>query len=155
MPTCYECMYMNHNDSNNSLLFTKYYCSEMKRYLSSETPACGKFVQRTERGCYLTTACVQYKGLPDDCYELSTLRNFRDQYVTKLPNGEELVKKYYKTASQIVEIINNSANKDEIYSKMYDFILLCIEKINANDYESALNLYITMVDKLSYRFLSK
>ena len=154
MRVCFDCAFMNRNNMINGVCL-KYYCSKKDQYLPQKHAICDNFIQRSDQGCYLTTACVQYKGLPDDCYELSTLRNFRDQYVTKLPNGEELVKKYYKTASQIVEIINNSANKDEIYSKMYDFILLCIEKINANDYESALNLYITMVDKLSYRFLSK
>ena len=34
-----------------------------------------------ESGCYLTSACIEYAGLSDDCYELETLRkglvNFR------------------------------------------------------------------------------
>ena len=153
MPTCYECMYMNHNDSNNSLLFTKYYCSEMKRYLSSETPACGKFVQRTERGCYLTTACVQYKGLPDDCYELSTLRAFRDTYIAKIDGGEALIQKYYETAPLIIEKINESPLKDEIYNLTYDYILSCVDQIENKNYEKALHLYKNMIDEFTKKFL--
>lgn len=29
-------------------------------------------------GCFLTSACVKYKGLSDDCKELTELRQFRD-----------------------------------------------------------------------------
>ena len=40
-------------------------------------------------GCYLTTACVVAKNLPDDCEELTALRNFRDTYLRNHENGEE------------------------------------------------------------------
>lgn len=29
-------------------------------------------------GCFVTTACVKMLGLPDDCREMTVLRNFRD-----------------------------------------------------------------------------
>ena len=32
-------------------------------------------------GCFLTTATVKYMGKPDDCYELTVLRDFRDKYM--------------------------------------------------------------------------
>ena len=31
-----------------------------------------------DSGCFLTTACIRAKGLPDDCMELQTLRAYRD-----------------------------------------------------------------------------
>ena len=29
-------------------------------------------------GCFLTSACTEARGLPDDCHELTVLRSFRD-----------------------------------------------------------------------------
>ena len=53
-------------------------------------------------GCFITTVCCEYKGLADDCEELTILRKFRDTYVPK-----QLVKEYYKIAPKIVEIIKH------------------------------------------------
>lgn len=60
----------------------------------------------------MTTACCEYKGLGDDCYELQTLRNLRDEYIRKQPYGEELIKNYYKEAPEIVIKIKKSKDKD-------------------------------------------
>ena len=38
--------------------------------------------------CFLTSACVAARGLPDDCAELTALRAFRDGYVRSQPEGE-------------------------------------------------------------------
>lgn len=151
--TCGDCMCLDYKNSQGTV-FIKYYCGKMHRYLSDKTNACSEFVERQYAGCYLTSACVEYKGLEDDCYELATLRRFRDEYVAKLDNGKELINKYYETAPRIVTLINKSEIKDEIYGKMYDYILLCVGKINAKDYQTALELYISMVDNLSNKFLS-
>ena len=40
-------------------------------------------------GCYLTTACVAARGLPDTCIELQTLRAFRDGVLARQPGGRE------------------------------------------------------------------
>ena len=144
-------MYLDFKNSQGSI-FIKYYCGEMQRYVSGETPACSRYVER-QYGCYLTSACVDYKGLPDDCYELTTLRAFRDNYVSKLEGGKELINKYYDTAPRIVDKINESANKEEIYNLTYDYILTCVEQIDNKNYEEALLLYKEMVEKFSQKFL--
>ena len=153
MPTCYDCMYMDRRDCQSGFLVDRYYCSEMKRYISRNTTACGRFVQRTDSGCYLTSACTEYKGLPDDCYELTTLRAFRDEYVLRLEGGKKLVDKYYATAPAIVEKINASEKKDEILTKTYDYILKCVKLIKEENNEAALELYKDMVEKFSLKFL--
>ena len=137
------------------IVFKVYYCAEMRRYLSKETYACARFVERQNRGCYLTSACVEYKGLSDDCYELTTLRSFRDNYVAKLENGGALIQKYYETAPTIVQKINKAENKNEIYNRMYDYILICVEQIEKENYENALDLYKNMVEKFSEKFLKE
>ena len=53
--------------------------------------------------CFLTTACVEAENLSDDCYELNTLRNFRDSYVRGLPEGDAIISEYYDIAPKIIE----------------------------------------------------
>src|SRR6185295_8850185 len=36
--------------------------------------------------CFITTACAQAQGLPDDCEELTVLRGLRDDYIRQLPD---------------------------------------------------------------------
>ena len=54
--------------------------------------------------CYLTSACMKYfqENFDDNCYELTVLRWFRDNFVSK-----EDIKHYYDVAPIIVENINN------------------------------------------------
>ena len=70
-------------------------------------------------GCYLTTACVDYFGKPDDCYELETLRSFRDGFMQTSTEMKEAAKKYYVIAPKIVAKINSLPNKASVYQKMY------------------------------------
>ena len=52
-------------------------------------------------GCFLTTACTEAKGLPDNCRELETLRHFRDNYMMNVPEGKADIAHYYKTAPSV------------------------------------------------------
>ena len=45
-------------------------------------------------GCYLTSACVMARGLPDHCEELETLRLFRDEYLAGQPGGRAEIEQY-------------------------------------------------------------
>lgn len=147
---CGQCMYLDHKNTEG-MIFTKYFCGEMHRYVGYNTKACAKYVQR--HGCYLTSACVEQKGLPDDCYELTTLRAFRDQYISKLNDGQNLIDQYYATAPLIVSKINSLPNKDEIYDRLYEHIQKCIFEIEHQNFSTALNLYKDMVEKLKDKFL--
>ena len=152
--TCFNCNYLDRSNSTTTFFSTKYYCGAMGRYVSGDQPACARFIERQYGGgCYLTTACVEYKGLADDCYELTTLRQFRDEYVRSLENGEELIKRYYDVAPRIVECIDASPNKDEIYQEIYQYILKCIEHINRGEYVETLSLYTTMVEEMTARYI--
>ncbi len=102
---------------------------------------------RPTRDCYLTSACVEYYGKPDDCYELQTLRKFRDDVLIKSPEGQKLVDEYYKIAPPIVKrlhILNDSKNYEYIYSQ----ILKCINHIENNENEKAVKVYTKMCQKM-------
>ena len=64
-------------------------------------------------GCYLTTACMKHylNNFDDNCYELSVLRWFRDNFVSN-----EDIEHYYNTAPYIVEGIEKEDNKDIVYN---------------------------------------
>lgn len=72
----------------------------------SDTDAYDDF---TGEGCFLTTACCTVIGLPDDCFELVTLRRFRDTYLAKLPGGRDEIARYYAEAPAIAQRLLASA----------------------------------------------
>lgn len=89
-------------------------------------------------GCYLTTACVVSRGLPDDCVELQTLRAFRDNYLAILPNGRTEIDQYYQMAPSVVEAIDKKENCEEIWNQVYtELVAPCVQMIHAQDNEKA------------------
>ena len=90
-------------------------------------------------GCYLTTACMKHfkDHFDDNCYELTVLRWFRDNFVS-----QEDIEHYYKTAPIIVEGIDTTENNDIIYDYIYDNVVdACVNAIEQGDYEFAYNRY--------------
>lgn len=105
--------------------------------------------------CYITTSTVNYMGLDDDCEELTLLRKFRDGYLINQPNGEDLIKLYYRYAPQIVEGIDKRDNKAEIYINLYEIVKQCAIAIRNGDNEFAFNTYCRMVRKLYDEFIDE
>ncbi|MBR2840860.1 MAG: hypothetical protein IKF01_03205 [Bacilli bacterium] len=90
-------------------------------------------------GCYLTTACMQHyaEEFDDNCYELTTLRWFRDTFVT-----EEDIAHYYEIAPSIVEAINKIPGCEKIYNYIYENVIdECVKAIEQGDYKFAYNRY--------------
>ncbi len=102
--------------------------------------------------CFLTSACVDYYGKPDDCYELTTLRKLRDEYLLNINGGKALVEQYYKIAPNIVEKINISNNRDEYYEKIYEEIQKCVELYEANEFSKSVIIYKEMVNYFMEEF---
>ena len=104
--------------------------------------------------CYITTAVCEHNNKPDDCYELTALRNYRDNYLMKTDNGKALVEEYYEIAPGIVTIINMQQNADEIYRQINkDYLTPCIHHIEAGENDKCCDLYMQMVRDLQKRYL--
>lgn len=104
-------------------------------------------------GCFLTSACVEAKGLPDDCHELTVLRSFRDGYLSSLPTGKEEIAEYYHVAPAIVEAIKKQDNALSIFNGIYEQLVLpCVQHIEAGENEQAHALYRNAVGELSKQF---
>lgn len=97
-------------------------------------------------GCYITTAACEYYGKSDDCYELTVLRHFRDEWLMQQSDGIALISKYYENAPNLVEFIRNSPDYGSIcFEIMNKGVNPCIELINSGKYEECQSLYIEMV----------
>ncbi len=104
--------------------------------------------RETDSSCYITTACVTARGLPDDCEELETLRYFRDAYMLNQPGGMDLVKFYYKQAPKIVEVLDQHPESFAIYEELYQVIQDCVKAVQEERNYEAFTTYVTMVLKL-------
>lgn len=103
--------------------------------------------------CFITTAVCDSLGKPDDCYELSILRSFRDDYMIHHMSGKELVQQYYDIAPDIVMRINQHKSADVIYHHIYQqYIHPCISFIEQHEYDRCEKLYIEMVDTLRSQY---
>lgn len=98
--------------------------------------------------CFLTTACCEYKGLPDDCYELEELRKMRDIELKKDRRGVEIIDFYYKEAPRIVKQIENSNNKDEVCDWIYNCIHNVISTYHSGRINEAIVDYLFMMYKV-------
>ena len=95
--------------------------------------------------CFLTTACCEYKGLADDCEELTILRKFRDEYLMPTEEGKALVEEYYNIAPGIVDKIMKNEAKAEILEVIYEEICKIIKMIEHKENNDAMYAYKNMV----------
>jgi hypothetical protein len=101
-------------------------------------------------GCYLTSACMEYfqEKFDDNCHELTVLRWFRDNFVSK-----EDIEYYYEVAPIIVETINKEENSGMVYNYIYDNIVnYCVKQIEQGNYDAAYSRYKNSVLVLEEQF---
>jgi len=73
----------------------------------------------TSAGCFLTTAACEIIGLEDDCWELQSLRHFRDNWLQHQPEGMEDIARYYAQAPAICEALKSSSEGRHKLLKLY------------------------------------
>lgn len=108
--------------------------------------------KKQDEGCFITTACVNYYGLPDNAYELVTLRRFRDNYLSKQKSGKVLISRYYKVAPRIVELLDQDVDRESTYKMIFEHIKLACSEIEKKNYATAKSIYIRTVGILATKF---
>lgn len=104
--------------------------------------------------CYITTAVCESLNKPDDCYELTTLREYRDGYLMSTESGREIVEEYYNIAPTIVKRIGRRSDAGEIYRGIWEeYLDPCIRLIEEDKKEECKERYSTMVRKLEKKYL--
>lgn len=107
-------------------------------------------------GCYITTATCEEFNKPDNCFELTELRKFRDNWLLKQSDGPQLIQEYYLTAPRIVDVINSQSNRKQIYRYIQDdYLTPCLEYIRNQENEKCKQLYIQMVRTLEQKYLKE
>lgn len=99
-------------------------------------------------GCFITTACVTFKGLADNCYELQTLRHFRDNYMLAIANGNAELNHYYKISPYIIKKINNRKDASLIWEKVHREIQKSVRLIEKGEEKDAYKIYKKIVKDL-------
>ncbi len=144
--TCGQCSHHRDNGKCSAEgMFGATTLFAFKRH-SDDQPACEFF--KPADNCFLTSACVDHMGKPDDCEELTALRGFRDGYMKKTEEGRALVEEYYRIAPEIVKEINASPKRDEYYEYIASVIEKCVALIGQERYGETLEEYQAMVLKL-------
>lgn len=148
MSKCKYCSYMDLSDKNNH---GECYCSYWRRYYDPDSNGCSYNDNSSnglehDNGCYLTTAMCYILGKEDNCYELSILRFFRDNYMKKTVEGQKLLAEYILISPPIADILLKHKDKNEIANFMLNkYINPAIELIKKKQYVLAVEKYKDMV----------
>lgn len=127
------------------------YCRYCRDYSYDECPIYKG--ETSSGGCYLTSACVEARGLPDDCMELTVLRDFRDNWLKKQAGGLAEVAEYYATAPGIVEKINARPDAKEIWNGLYETLVVpCVKLIQAGNMDGAHVIYKDYANNLKKQY---
>lgn len=96
-----------------------------------------------EDDCFVTTACVKYQNLKDDCDELQTLRTLRDKQLRNTTYGDERIFAYESYGPKIVEGLEKLANKKEVYQVIYNEVVLpTVALAKQNQHQAAVTHYV-------------
>ncbi len=104
--------------------------------------------------CYITTAVCKSLGRPDNCYELTLLRKYRDTYMMGSPKRAAAVEEYYRTAPELVRRIDRRADADKIYASIWEqYLKPCVCLIEENRLLECEEVYTDMVRNLERQYL--
>lgn len=98
--------------------------------------------------CYITTAVCRNTNKGDNCYELNTLRWFRDNWLKHQSYGDYYIQLYYKSAPIILAALNSDPAKDGIFQELNTIICSAVGYIETKNYDRAFLIYSSMVNSL-------
>ena len=102
-------------------------------------------------GCFITTAVMkaQLEEFSDNCRELTMLRRVRDEYITHLPNGPEMLAAYREFAPVYVERISKRPDAETAWKILYDeYILEAVKHAEAGHFRKAYLVYLLMLESV-------
>jgi len=103
--------------------------------------------------CYITTAVCETLGKGDDCYELTLLRNYRDNFLMNQEDGEAIISEYYDIAPTIVKRINKLSNSTDVYKSVWDnYLNPCVRMIEEDKNLECKEVYYKMVRDLQEEY---
>lgn len=146
------CRYCSHLDWSDKNKYGDCYCSYIGKYVDPDSPGCSHNDKETNGrddggGCYLTTAMCNVLGKADDCFELESLRAFRENYMRKDEEGTKLLSEYDTISPPIAKELEQSENRVSIANDMLNcYINPAIDMISKGENRQAIEKYKEMVD---------
>ena len=101
----------------------------------------------------MTTACCEFYGLPDDCRELTAMRKLRDEYIQYQEGGQDVISEYYATAPKVISNLMKQDDKIKWIEYIYQVVQKCTSFVEKKEFQSAMDAYVEMVNRLKNHFL--
>ena len=76
-------------------------CRKKPRTSPNQTSTPPPSTPKKDGLCFITTAVCKYLGKPDDCFELTALRDFRDNWLAEQAGGAEEIHEYVATGEPL------------------------------------------------------
>ncbi len=74
--------------------------------------------------CFLTSACCSVIGLDDRCWELQTLRRFRDGWLSSFEAGRADIARYYREAPAVAHrLVRSAAGRKQLLGLYWRYIV--------------------------------
>jgi hypothetical protein len=104
--------------------------------------------------CFITTAVTEHLGLSDDCYYLTTLRRFRDEYIlgSRHPGRIRDLRRYYNVAPDVLRWIASHRDREKIWSYLCQTVLEAVRAIEEGELDHAYRIYKRKVLGLKNQF---
>jgi hypothetical protein len=99
--------------------------------------------------CFITTACCEVLGLGDDCFELRTLRRYRDGILAHTPGGPAAIEQYYASAPSILSRLPEHERASSLLRVYARFILPSALAARLGFAGLAYRLYARMMQELA------
>jgi hypothetical protein len=102
---------------------TSYTADEMDAYLEAM------------EDCFLTSACCTVIGLDDRCWELETLRRFRDGWLSSFAAGRADIARYYREAPAVAQrLVASAGGRRQLLGLYWRYIVpsAMLARIGAN-----------------------
>lgn len=102
-------------------------------------------------GCFITTATMQARGDDnDDSFELSTLRNFRDNVMMREPHLAKMAQEYEVLAPAVTQAIQQLPHAGQVFKDLHrEFIFPAAVAAHGGDNTKALELYSRMLEHVA------
>ena len=104
--------------------------------------------------CFVTTAVCRGLQKPQDCKEITLMKEFRDGFFSRTAEGRQLIQEYYDIAPTIVKRIAREADPEEKYLYLWNtYIRKCVEFIEKDQNRQCGRLYQAMMSELKEEYM--
>ncbi|MGI8725010.1 MAG: CFI-box-CTERM domain-containing protein [Methyloceanibacter sp.] len=102
--------------------------------------------------CFITSACCEVLGLSDDCFELRSLRAYRDQVLASTPGGAADIALYYRIAPEILRAMPSATRHARLGAVYLLYILPAAVAARLGLPTLAHRIYRAMMQRLAREF---